>query len=233
MPAGGRGASVSACADLTNQLQCCWVDPACGWKNTDRAIVGYRWAGSPHAWKKHWHINCRLPVGGVTTPCTVNWCKKVRGAWLASSYCMGFQNFVVSNKIHPSPSSFWAKGCILMIVCLCVIWHDMTTPPWWREKVLVYYLFFFTLSGRIGKVVASHAAVARSVPALRFHWFILCTRLSEGTAHEGGGCDQSIGSTVSDAIVRSWLWLTETRSSPLACFSTLLQIVDNWTHILW
>ena len=31
-PAGGRGASVSACADLTNQLQCCWVDPAaCGW----------------------------------------------------------------------------------------------------------------------------------------------------------------------------------------------------------
>ena len=30
-PAGGRGASVAACADLTNQLQCCWVDPACAW----------------------------------------------------------------------------------------------------------------------------------------------------------------------------------------------------------
>ena len=30
--AGGRGASVSTCADLTNQLQCCWVDPACAWK---------------------------------------------------------------------------------------------------------------------------------------------------------------------------------------------------------
>ena len=29
---GGRSASVSACADLTNQLQCCWVDPACAWK---------------------------------------------------------------------------------------------------------------------------------------------------------------------------------------------------------
>ena len=26
-PAGGRGASVSACADLTNQLLSCWVDP--------------------------------------------------------------------------------------------------------------------------------------------------------------------------------------------------------------
>ena len=31
-PAGGRGASVSVCADLTNQLQCCWVDPSCAWK---------------------------------------------------------------------------------------------------------------------------------------------------------------------------------------------------------
>ena len=33
---------------------------------------------------------------------------------------------------------------------------------------------------------------------------------SGGTAHECGGCDQSIGSTVSDAIIRSWLWLTAT-----------------------
>ena len=52
-------------------------------------------------------------------------------------------------------------------------------------------------------------------------------RRSGGTAHEGGGCDQSIGSTVSDAIVCSWLWLTATRSSPLGYFSRLLQVVDN------
>ena len=63
------------------------------------------------------------------------------------------------------------------------------------------------------------------------HWFILCARRSGGTAHEGGGCDQSIGSTVSDAIVRTWLWLTAT-SSPLGCFS-ILQVVDNWPHIPW
>ena len=56
---------------------------------------------------------------------------------------------------------------------------------------------------------------------------ILCTRHSEGTAHEDWGCDQSIGSTVSDAIVRSWLWWTATRSSPLGCFSRLLQVADN------
>ena len=86
--------------------------------------------------------------------------------------------------------------------------------------------YFHTLSDRIGKVVASHAAVACSVPALRLHWFILRTRRSGGTAHEGGGCDQSIGSTISDAIVRSWLWLTATRSSPLGCYSTLLKVVE-------
>ena len=38
---------------------------------------------------------------------------------------------------------------------------------------------------------------------------------------------KSIGSTVSDAIVRSWLWLTATRSSPVGCFSALLKVVDN------
>ena len=68
---------------------------------------------------------------------------------------------------------------------------------------------------------------------LRLHWFILCTRRSGGTAHEGGGCDQSIRSTVSEAIIRSWLWSTETRSSQLSRFSRLLQVVDNWPHILW
>ena len=50
---------------------------------------------------------------------------------------------------------------------------------------------------------------------------------SGGTAHEGGRCDKSIGSIVSDAIVRSWLWSTATRSSPLYYFSILLQVVDN------
>ena len=81
-----------------------------------------------------------------------------------------------------------------------------------------------TLSGRIGKVVASHAAMARSSPAEVALVY---------TMHEAlRGCDQSIGSTISDAIVRSWLWLTSTRSL-LGCFGTLLQAVDISTHILW
>ena len=77
----------------------------------------------------------------------------------------------------------------------------------WKERKPEYK---HTLSGRIGKVVASHAEgcnVERSIPAVtELHRFILCTRRSGGTAHVGGGCDQLIGSTVSDAIVRSWLW---------------------------
>ena len=24
--------------------------------------------------------------------------------------------------------------------CMCVIKLDMTNPPWWREKVMVYYI---------------------------------------------------------------------------------------------
>ena len=51
--------------------------------------------------------------------------------------------------------------------------------------------------------------VARSIPA------------------EAALINQSIGSTVSDAIVRSWSWATATRSSSLEYFSKLLQVVDN------
>ena len=35
-------------------------------------------------------------------------------------------------------SSIWAKGP-MFDDCVCVC--DMTTPPWWREKVMVYYYF--------------------------------------------------------------------------------------------
>ena len=46
---------------------------------------------------------------------------------------------------------------------------------------------FYTLSGRIGKVVASHAEGCRVDSWLRLHRFILCTRRSGGTAMRAGG----------------------------------------------
>ena len=83
--------------------------------------------------------------------------------------------------------------------------------------------YIYTLSGRIGKVAASHAEgskVARlNNIAAELHRFILCTTRSGGTGHVGGGCDQSIGSTVSDAMVLSWLWSTAIKSSALGYFT--------------
>ena len=59
---------------------------------------------------------------------------------------------------------------------------------------------------------------------LRLHQFILCTRCSGGTAHEGGGYYQSIGTTVSAAIVCSCLWSTATRSYPLGYFIIIIYL---------
>ena len=64
-----------------------------------------------------------------------------------------------------------------------------------ERKSFVNYYLFYTLSGCMGKVVASHAAVARSSPADVALIHTMCVALR--------GCDQSIGSTISDAIVHS------------------------------
>ena len=79
----------------------------------------------------------------------------------------------------------------------------------------------WTLSGSIyiGKVVASH--VDRSLQGRFLARLLLCMRRSRGTAHEGVGNGKSIGSTVSDAIVSSWLWSTATRSCQLGYFSSI------------
>ena len=62
----------------------------------------------------------------------------------------------------------------------------------------------------IGNVVASHAEGC-TVARPKLDRFILCKRRSGGSAHEDEGW--SIETTVSDAIVGSWLWSTATRSS--------------------
>ena len=72
----------------------------------------------------------------------------------------------------------------------------------------------WTLSGRTGSALVWHTRGSVFEPAcskssdLQTVLTPCNTWSSEGTAHEGGGCDQSIGSTVSDAIVRCRLWST-------------------------
>ena len=43
-------------------------------------------------------------------------------------------------KINAQVSSIGVEGC--MLDCTCVIWLDMTTALWWREKVTVYYYYY-------------------------------------------------------------------------------------------
>ena len=83
----------------------------------------------------------------------------------------------------------------------------------------------YILSGRAGSALVWHSRgrVFESRCSKSCHLQAALTPCntwsSGGTAHDGRGCDQSIGSTVSDAIVRSWLWSNATRSSPLDYFS--------------
>ena len=68
-----------------------------------------------------------------------------------------------------------------------------------RIGVYIDYIYILDLDWpRMLKV----ARLEDRIPAVaEMHRFILSTRRSGGTAHKGGGCDQSIGSTVSNAIV--------------------------------
>ena len=85
--ASGRGARVSACAGLINQLQRCLFDfrIAC-LENPDTAIVGYWWTGG-------W---------GTPRPVLLTGVKKSHlGCLISFELTMGFQNFVAINKVHP------------------------------------------------------------------------------------------------------------------------------------
>ena len=139
-----------------------------------------------------------------------------------------------------------STSCYSSSFSLTFIWPQFTfleylitliLPSFTRNILLSYitwkWILLYTLSGCIGKVVASHAEGCREKSQLRLHSLIQCTTNSGGTAHEARGCDQSIEFTVSDGIVHSLLWSTATRSSLLGYFSRLLQVVDNWPNILW
>ena len=96
-----------------------------------------------------------------------------------------------------------------------------------------------TLSGSTGRALAWHSE-GRTFAAhwvMQVLWFAariaLCNTWSSGVLScVGWGCDQSIGSTVSDAIVSSWLWSTATRSSPFGNFSTLKKVKSSMAKSL-
>ena len=140
--------------------------------------------------------------------------------------------------------------CLLCLLCFGSRIFDLyfilyVNYKFWISGPLIIIIFNSFLNGLKQKFlttmfsqlypewpVASHAAIARSIPA-EIALIYTMHKAPWGTAHQGGGCDQSIWFTVFDAIIHSWLWLTATSSSKVGCFSTLLQVVDSWPHILW
>ena len=82
-----------------------------------------------------------------------------------------------------------------------------------------YFDRFLCSCGSTGKAVASHAEISRSNPGLTkavpIHMYCVLVVLRGYCPVKAGGNGQSVGSTVSDAIVRSWLWSTATGSHPL------------------
>ena len=66
-----------------------------------------------------------------------------------------------SSPCLPSPSfTTWVKNKLVTLVCS----KGYCTTTTWENRLRIISVLH-TLSGRIGKVVASHAAVARSIPA--------------------------------------------------------------------
>ena len=63
----------------------------------------------------------------------------------------------------------------------------MSSSSFIPRRIRVSSAIHHTLSGRIGKVVASHAAVARSSPAEVALIYTMHVARSGSTAHEGGG----------------------------------------------
>ena len=93
------------------------------------------------------------------------------------------ENFLFLCPLYFFPHSFSSSYFLPLFHCLISISLFPTSHA---------QVFGNTLSGRIGKVVASHAAVARLIPAeVALIYTMHEVLLSGGTAHEGGGCNCS------------------------------------------
>ena len=62
-------------------------------------------------------------------------------------------------------------GYGVYLYCVCVLWLDMTTPPWCREKVVVYYFLLLFYIKSVVLFLLSRRLVLSFVPCL---WFVFC-----------------------------------------------------------
>ena len=109
--------------------------------------------------------------------------------------------------------------------------HTFSIPL--RSDVIIYHEW----PHRQGGCLACWRLQIWSIPSGGCtYYIILCTRRSGGTINDRGDKTsktmQSIGSTVSDSIVRSWLWSSATWSTPLRYFSRLPQVASSAGRLL-
>ena len=63
-------------------------------------------------------------------------------------------------------------------LCVCFIWLDMTTPPWCREKVMVYYYYFFYTTRPALNNFRIIYNRDRSTADVRIWWQVLLTHVN-------------------------------------------------------
>ena len=119
----------------------------------------WRWPWATEEWRWRLRFIARKIGKSRESRCISNWMSFTRPILLGPVFfrtalpCSGGYHLerggmplhdAVGINCKTKPSRFQLYG--LRIVddvddCVCVIWIDMTTPPWWMEKVMVYYYY--------------------------------------------------------------------------------------------
>ena len=109
--------------------------------------------------------------------------------WKHSCTSSTSKPYIMVLAFFDSAQCVWRK-ILSYLFCFFISLFFVSVLSGWRQHPLHEVedkpLLVFTLSGRICKVVASYAEGCMVDSHQRLHIFILCTRRSRGTAHEGG-----------------------------------------------
>ena len=87
--------------------------------------------------------------------------------------CWGNWNKGETTENHGAGAWCMAKG-----VCVGIIWFDITTPNWWREKVMVYYCYLISKLFLCGDHFQSHHSHSICVPHIRCMHHVCHTHLT-------------------------------------------------------
>ena len=101
------------------------------------------WRENPPWWICNWMSSMRLilpaPVCCRTAlPCSGGYHLEKGGMLLYGTVGINCKKGATTKNQGIGAKYIWAKIC-MMDYCVSVVWFDMTTHPWWREKVMVYY----------------------------------------------------------------------------------------------